>query len=107
MSWWNFLQNERLDENKEKIATWKKMKAKIRKQFIPEDYEVLVHKRLEDLRQRDLDVKTYTQEFHNLTLKAKMYETKKKKLARYVNGLKYSIQDELTLITSWFSTSVF
>ena len=27
-----------------------------------------------------------------------MYETEKKKLARYVNGLKYSIQDELTLI---------
>ena len=28
-----------------------------------------------------------------------MYETEKKNFARYVNGLKYSIQDELTLIT--------
>ena len=28
-----------------------------------------------------------------------MYETEKQKLARYVNGLKYRIQDELTLIT--------
>ena len=28
-----------------------------------------------------------------------MYETEKQKLARYVNGLKYNIQDELTLIT--------
>ena len=93
------LENERLDENKEQISTWKKMKVEIRKQFIPEDYEVLVHKRLQNLKQRDLDVSTYTQEFHNLTLKAKMYEKEKQKLARYVNGLKYSIQDELTLIT--------
>ena len=93
------MQNERLDENKEQIATWKKMKIKIRKQFIPEDYEVLVHKRLQNIRQRDLDVSTYTQEFHNLTLRAKMYETEKQKPARYINGLKYSIQDELTLIT--------
>ena len=75
------------------------MKTEIRKQFILEDYEVLVHKRLQSLRQRDLDVSTYTQEFHNLTLRAKMYEIEKQKLARYVNGLKYSIQDELTLIT--------
>ena len=27
LSWWNFSQNERLDENKEKIVTWMKMKA--------------------------------------------------------------------------------
>ena len=93
------MQNERLDENKEQIATWKKMKVEIRKQFIPEDYEVLVHKKLQNLKQRDMDVSNYTQAFHNLTLKAKVYETEKQKLARHVNGLKYSIKDELPLIT--------
>ena len=46
-----------------------------------------------------MDVSTYTQEFHNLTLRYKMHETEKQKYARYVNGLKYSIKDELTLIT--------
>ena len=60
---------------------------------------MLVHKKLQNIRQRDLDVSAYTQKFHNLTLRAKVYEIEKKKLARYVNGLKYSIQDELTLIT--------
>ena len=75
------------------------MKTEIKKQFIPDDYEVLVHKKLQNHKQMDLDVSTYTQEFHNLTLRAKVYETEKKKLARYVNGLKYNIQDELTLIT--------
>ena len=75
------------------------MKAEIRKQFIPDDYEMLVHKTLQNHKQGDLDVSTYTQEFHNLTLRAKVYKTEKQKLTRYVNGLKYSIQDDLTLIT--------
>ena len=75
------------------------MKAEIINQFIPDDYEVLVHKRMQNLKQRDLDVNTYTQEFHNMTLRAKMYEIEKKILVRYVNSLKYSIQDELMLIT--------
>ena len=73
------------------------MKAEIRKQFIPDDYEMLVHKKLQNHKQRDLDIRTYTQEFHNLTLRAKVYETKKKKLERYMNGLKYIIQDELPI----------
>ena len=34
LSWWNFLQNEREDEGKDQINTWKRMKAKIKKKFI-------------------------------------------------------------------------
>ncbi|XP_059067510.1 uncharacterized protein LOC131858325 [Cryptomeria japonica] len=99
LSWWNFLQNERLEEGKEVISTWTRMKAELKRQFVPDDYEVTLHKKLQNLKQKDLDVSTYTQEFHNLTLKAKMFETEKQKLARYINGLKYSIQDELTLVS--------
>ena len=98
LTWWNFVQNERLEEGKEHISTWKRMKAEVKKQFVPDDYEVLINQRLQNLKQRDMDVSGYTQEFHNLTLRAKVNETSKQKLARYVNGLKISIQDELTLI---------
>lgn len=98
LSWWNFVQNERVEDGKEPITTWNRMKAEIRRQFVPEDYEILVNQRLHNLRQRDADVSTYTQEFHNLTLRAKVNETNKQKLARYVSGLKFSIQDELALI---------
>ena len=44
-----------------------------------------------------MDVSTYTEEFHKLSLRSKVTKTEKQKLARYLNGLKYSIQDELTL----------
>jgi len=47
-----------------------------------------------------MDVSTYTEEFHKMTLKAKMPENEKQKLARYLNGLKFSIKDELNLFNS-------
>lgn len=97
LSWWNFLQNERVENNKAPITTWKRMLAEIKKQFVPEDYEVALHKKLHNLKQKDMDVSTYTEEFHKLTLKTKISETENQKLARYLNGLKYSIQDELSL----------
>ena len=75
------------------------MKDEIKKEFIPEDYENMVHKKLQNLKQWDLDVSTYTQEFHSFSLKERMYESEKQKLARYINGLKYSIQYELTLVS--------
>ena len=60
LSWWNFLQNERIEEEKEPIATWKRMKSEIKKQFILEDYEVIMHQKLQSIRQKDLDVGAYT-----------------------------------------------
>ena len=46
-----------------------------------------------------MDLGAYTQEFHTLTLRAKLYENEKQKLARYISGLRYNIQDQLTLVT--------
>ena len=97
LSWWNFLQNERKDEGKEPLATWRRMKSEIKRKFVPKDYEVLIHQRLQSLRQKDLDVGAYTKEFHKLTLKAKIPKNEKQKLERYLNGRKYSIKDELIL----------
>ena len=97
LSWWNFLRNESKDEGKEPLATWRRMKSEIKRQFVPKDYEVLIHQRLQSLRQKDLDVGAYTEEYHKLTLRAKIPENEKQKLSRYLNGLKYSIKDELIL----------
>ena len=52
-----------------------------------------------ELRQKDMDVSTYTEEFHNLVMKSGIVEPKNLKLARYLQGLKLSIQDELSLAT--------
>lgn len=72
----------------------------IKETYVPEDYGVQLHRRKQNLKQKDMDVSTYTKEFLKLCIKAKTIETEEEKLARYINGLKFSIQDELNLHTS-------
>ena len=75
------------------------MVALLREAYVPIDYEVQLHKRRMLLRQKDMDVSTYTEEFHNLVMKSGIVEPENLKLARYLQGLKLSIQDELSLTT--------
>lgn len=39
LTWWKFIQDERENEGKKPIATWKAMVAKIRDAYVPKDYE--------------------------------------------------------------------
>jgi len=54
---------------------------------------------MQNLKQRDLDVATYTEEFHKYTLCCGYMEEEKAKVARYLNGLRFKIQDEISLLT--------
>jgi len=46
-----------------------------------------------------MDVSTYTEEFHKLSLRCGHATDEKGRVARYINGLQYSIQDEITILT--------
>lgn len=46
-----------------------------------------------------MDVMTYTEEFHKLILGAGHHEDEVEKIERYINGLRHSIQDKLSLTT--------
>jgi hypothetical protein len=46
-----------------------------------------------------MTVKEYTEEFYRLNIRAGHRESNDKKVARYLNGLRYEIQDELNLAT--------
>lgn len=45
LTWWNFIQDERVKEGKRKVATWKKMMALVKEAYVPVDYNVQLHKR--------------------------------------------------------------
>jgi hypothetical protein len=72
-----------------------KMKAK----FIPRDHQITLFRRMQNLRQKLMTVKEYTEEFYKLNIRAGHRESDDEKVVRYMNGLRYDIQDEMSMVT--------
>ena len=71
--------------------------AKLKGNFPPKDYQVQMYKRLQGLRQKELDVKTYTDEFYKLSIRLGWEEDEVAKVDRCLGGLRFNIQDELVV----------
>ena len=75
------------------------MIAKLRGKFLPKDFQISLFKQMQNLKQRTMTVKEYTKEFYKINLRARYIEDTVEKVARYLNGLGYDIQDELSLVS--------
>ena len=65
--------------------------TKLKAMFIPSDYELELFKRLHNLKQKDMTVKDYIEEFYKLTIRSGHRELSKEKVAWYINGLRFNI----------------
>ena len=72
--------------------------TKLRAKFILVDYELELFKRLQNLKHKDMTMKYYTKEFYKLTIHFGHRELSKKKVARYINGLRFNIQAEVGML---------
>lgn len=54
---------------------------------------------MQDLRKRALDVQGCTKEFHKLDIRFGHEEDVEENMERYLGGLRFNIQDELSLAT--------
>jgi hypothetical protein len=97
--WWDELQADRRCKGKQKIKSWDRMVAKMKEKFIPRDYQITLFRRMQNLRQKLMTVKEYTEEFYKLNIRAGHRESDDEKVARYMNGLRYDIQDEMSMET--------
>eukprot|EP00253_Pinus_taeda_P031584 PITA_31584 len=97
--WWDSVQNERKRLNKPPIKTWTRMVAKLKGRFLPRDYQIALHRQVQNLRQRGLTVKEYTKEFYRVNLRARYTEDTAERIARYVNGLRMDILDEISILS--------
>jgi hypothetical protein len=97
--WWDKLQADRRSKGKQKIKSWDRMIAKLKVKFIPRGYQITLFRRMQNLRQKLMSVKEYTEEFYRLNIRAGHRESDDEKVARYLNGLRYDIQDELSMVT--------
>jgi hypothetical protein len=96
--WWDELQADRRCKGKQKIKSWDRMIAKMKAKFIPKDYQITLFRRMQNLRQKLMSVKEYTEEFYKLNIRAGHRESDDEKVARYMNGLRYDIQDEMSMM---------
>ena len=51
-----------------KITRWRLIVTKLKAKFIPADYELELFKKLQNLKQKDMTMKDYTEEFYKLTI---------------------------------------
>jgi purine nucleoside phosphorylase len=75
------------------------MVAKLKDKFIPKDYQINLFMKLKNMRHKGFSVKEYTKEFYKMSIRAGHRENDEEKVARYINGPRYEIQDEITMVT--------
>eukprot|EP00253_Pinus_taeda_P030575 PITA_30575 len=75
------------------------MVAKLKGRFLPRDYQIALHRQVQNLRQRGMTVKEYTEEFYRVNLQAGYTEDTAERTARYVNGLRMEILDEISILS--------
>jgi hypothetical protein len=97
--WWDELHDGRHCKGKKRIKSWDRMVAKMKAKCIPRDYQINLFRRMHNLRQKQMIVKEYTEEFYRLNIRAGHHESDDEKVARYMNGLRYDIQDEMRIMT--------
>ena len=75
-----------------------KMVGKLKKKFLHVDYQVNFLKRMKSLRQKDMIVKHYIEEFYKLDIRYGHVDNEVEKVPRYLNSLRTSIQDEISFV---------
>lgn len=97
--WWDSVQAERRRLNKQPIKKWSRMEAKLKEKFLPQDYQIMLYRQVQNLKQRGMTVKEFTEEFYKLNLRAGYVEDTPEKTARFVNGLRGEILDEIGILS--------
>ena len=75
------------------------MVEKMRAKFFPKYYQLILYRQVQNLRKILLTVREYTEEFYRVNPRSGYVEELAKKDARYVNGLRMDIQEEINMIS--------
>ena len=79
--WWDGVQEERRRLHKQPIKSLSRMIAKLKDKFLPKDYQLALYKQMQNLRQRLLTFREYTEEFYKINIRAGYTKDNSDKLA--------------------------
>ena len=71
----------------------------MKSKFIPKDYQISLYRQVQNLKQRMMTVKEYTEEFYKVNLRVGYVEDTPEKTMRFVNGLRMEILDEISILS--------
>eukprot|EP00253_Pinus_taeda_P017958 PITA_17958 len=95
---WDSVQADMKRMNKLPIKKRPRMVGKLKGRFLPQDYQIKLYRRVQNLRQKGIIVKEYTEEFYR-DLRAGYTDDTPEKTARYVNGLRMEILEEISILS--------
>jgi hypothetical protein len=72
--WWDELYDNRRRKGKKKIKIWDRMVSKLKDKSIPKDYQINLFRILQNLRQKGMKIKEYTNEFYRPNIMARQRE---------------------------------
>ena len=75
------------------------MVVKMRDNFFPKYYQLIMYRQVQNLRKRLLTVREYTEEFYKVNLRDGYVGESTEKASRYVNGPRMDIQEEINMIS--------
>jgi hypothetical protein len=78
---WDELKVDRRCKGKQKIKSWNRMVAKMKDKFIPKDYQITLFRTMQNLRQKLMSMKEYTEEFYMINIRAGHRESDDEKVA--------------------------
>ena len=65
---------------------------------MPKDYQLIVIRQLQNLRQKGMTIKEYNEEFFKLCIRDGNIEENIERVSKYINGLRFEIQHEISFL---------
>lgn len=93
------LQIERARDKLPKLDSWAELKLKLRRKFVPRNYRQDMFLKLNNLRQNNLSIEQYMNEFDKLSIACDIKDEEEQRIARFVSGLNYNIRKKVELQT--------
>ena len=63
------------------------MVIKLKGKFLPKDYELILFRKMKNLRQKIMIVKKYTDKFYKINISARHIDDTPERVSKYFNGL--------------------
>jgi hypothetical protein len=74
------------------------MVSKIKRKFMPKDYQLILFIQLQNLRKKGMEIKEYIDEFYRLSIRVGYRKGDVERVSRYIDGMRYDIQDDISLL---------